>query len=106
MRYQIDPNWLVDCDDSSCQLLRLTVITGENARGKKPLPENLGKTREEGMGFYANLEQALVHGYLAKSVQMNTPQGPGSDHAQALQVLLEIRKAQETVLAAMKEWRK
>lgn len=106
MRYQIDPDWLIDCDDSSCQLIRLRTITGENARGKKPSPENIGKQREEGMGFYANLEQALVHGYLVKSVQTSAAQGPGSDHAQALAVIQEIRRAQEAVIVALKGWRK
>lgn len=108
MRYQINPDWIVDCDDTSCQLIRLRTITGENARGKKPSPENIGKQREEGMGFYANLEQALVHGYLIKRVQVAEPrgEGPGSDHAAALQVIEEIRKARDEVMAALKGWTK
>ena len=111
MRYQIDPDWLVDCDGTSCQLIRLRTITGENARGKKPSAENIGKQREEGMGFYANLEQALAHGYLTKRVQeaelTGSPQaeGPGSDHARALQVIKEIRDAKDAVLAALKVWK-
>lgn len=68
MRIQLDPEWLIDCDDSSCQLIRLRTITGEGGRGKAVKAENIGKVREEGMGFYGRLDHAL-QAYLIKSMQ-------------------------------------
>ena len=46
-------------DDNCCTLVRLRTITGENARGKAPKVENLGKVREEVVGYYGTLIQAI-----------------------------------------------
>lgn len=68
MRLQLDPEWAIECDDSSCQLIRIRTITGDNNRGRQAKAENIGKTRDEGYGFYARLDQAL-QAYLMKSMQ-------------------------------------
>lgn len=70
MRLQLDPEWLIDCDDMSCQLIHLKTITAEGGgRGKHMVKaENIGKIREEGMGFYGRLDQAL-QAYVVKSMQ-------------------------------------
>lgn len=68
MRLQLDPEWAIECDDSSCQLIRIRTITGDNVRGKQAKAENIGKTRDEGMGFYGRLDHAL-QAYIAKKVQ-------------------------------------
>ncbi len=89
MRIQIDPEWLVDCDETCCQLIRLVTITGNNARGKQPKPENIGKIREEGNGFYGSLEQA-IQGYLKKRLQ-------GSECSTAEQILAHLRQSEQAV---------
>lgn len=66
MRIQLDPEWLIDCDQTACQLIRLKLVTGESGRGKPVKAENIGTTREEGCGFYGRLDHAL-QGYLLKS---------------------------------------
>lgn len=89
MRLLIDPEWLIDCDESSCQLIRLVTITGENARGRQAKPENIGKQREEGNGFYGTLEQALI-GYLYKRLQ-------GSQVSTAAEVLSHLRESEKHI---------
>lgn len=71
MRIKLDDEWLIDADEMSCNLIRLRTITGENTRGRAANPENIGKQREEVVGFYGTLAQAC-QGYLNKRMQGST----------------------------------
>lgn len=89
MRLPLDNEWLVDCDEASCQLIRLVMITGESTRGRQAKPENIGKMREEGNGFFGTLDQALM-GYLYKRAQ-------GSTATTATELLANIRQSEHSI---------
>ncbi|MFA6132404.1 MAG: hypothetical protein WC869_00155 [Phycisphaerae bacterium] len=68
MRLQIDPNWAIDWDGQCLTLIHFTVITGEGKGAKKTKAENIGKMRENLLGYYgSNLKQVLM-AYVTKSV--------------------------------------
>ncbi len=60
MRIQLDPEWLIDGDALSVNLIQLKTVTGDNAKGRAPKPENIGKIREETFGFYGTVQQACL----------------------------------------------
>jgi len=67
MRLQICPAWAVDWDSQCYTLIHLTVITGEGKGAKKVKAENIGKMRENLVGYYgSNLKQALM-AYVTKA---------------------------------------
>lgn len=94
MRIQLDAEWLIDCDDSSCQILRLKTVTGDSGRGKPVKPENIGKVREEGYGFYGRLDHALQSFIMKK---LGTQEGTMT----AQQILDHINKSMADVAAAV-----
>ena len=96
MRLQIDPEWLIDADELSVNLVHLRTITGDNARGRAPKAENIGKQREEVVGFYGSIEQAL-RAYMAKRAQ-------GSDATTAEGLIKLLQEGEARVLAAVKQW--
>jgi hypothetical protein len=71
MRLLLDPEWIIDCDNLSCNLIRLRTISAEGAAGRAPKEENIGKQREEIVGFYGTLQQAAT-AYLEKRVKGST----------------------------------
>lgn len=61
MRLQITPTWAIDWDGQCLTLIHLTVITGEGKGAKKTKAENIGKLRENLIGYYGtNLKQVLM----------------------------------------------
>lgn len=71
MRINIDDQFFIEGDGNSCfTLYQISIITGEAARGKRPNPENIGKTRETPVAYYGNLRQAL-EGYSRYCVAMS-----------------------------------
>ncbi len=74
---------LLDADELSVNLVRLKTVSGENARGRAPNPENIGKEREQVVGFYGTIQQACV-AYMNKRVQ-----GSGATTAADLIALTE-----------------
>lgn len=94
MRIQLDSEWLIDCDEVSCNLVRLVTITGDNARGRQPKAENIGKQREDVVAFCGTMEQAC-QAFLNKKTQTS-----GVTTAQEL--LSMLREATAAVVAATK----
>ncbi len=94
MRIQLDPEWLVDCDEMSCQLIRLRTVTGDNARGRAAKTENIGKQREETVGSYGCYQHAC-EAYLKKRVQ-------GSDSTTASEMIAVAEAAVNAVIEATK----
>lgn len=67
MRLQICPNWAIDWDGQCYTLIHFTVITGEGKGAKKTKAENIGKMRENLLGYYgSNLKQVLF-AYVSKA---------------------------------------
>ena len=95
MRITIDNEWVIESDPDCCQLIRLRVITGDSARGRAPKAENIGKTREEGYGFFGTFDQAL-RAYLFKSVQASPA------HATVQEALTFIKQALDKATEAAK----
>lgn len=55
---RINASWGVRTDDNCCSLIRIRTV-GEGERGRAAKTENLGKEREQVVGYYANLVQSL-----------------------------------------------
>ena len=102
MRLRLNDEYLIDCDEQSVQLIRERTITGDNARGRKPSADKIGQKREEGMGFYATIEQACL-AFMQKSVQ-GIPEEAGG----VQDVVGAIRDAEAHVIAAIRsaKWSK
>lgn len=67
----------IRADGLNFTLYRVAVVTGENARGKKPKAESIGQERERHIGYYARLDHALS-GWLKQEIsddQINTIKG-------------------------------
>lgn len=61
MRLQICPKWAIDWDGQCLTLIHFTVITGEGKGASKTKAENIGKLRENLIGYYgSNLRQVLM----------------------------------------------
>ncbi len=94
MRLQLEPEWAIECDATSCQLIRVVTITGEHTRGRQAKAENIGKTRDDGYGFYGRLDHAL-QAYLLKS----TAALPAVFNAQ--QVIAHMNQCMANITAAV-----
>lgn len=95
MRIHLDPEWLIDGDENSVNLVRLRTVSGDNARGRAPKAENIGKQREEVVGFYGSVQQACV-GYMSKRMQ-------GSDATTAEQLIALCEAAVNAIVEATKD---
>jgi hypothetical protein len=95
MRIHLDNEWLLDGDELSVNLVRLRTVSGDNARGRAPNPENIGKVREEVVGFYGSMAQAC-QAYMNKRVQ-------GSDATTAEQIISLVEQAVTAILDATKD---
>lgn len=95
MRIKLDDEWVIDGDTLSVNLLRLRTITGDNARGRAANPENIGKQREEIVGFYGTIAQAC-QAYLNKRLQ-------GSDSTTAEQLIALAEAAVNAIIEATKD---
>ncbi len=95
MRIHLDPEYLIDGDERSVNLIRLRTVTGDSARGRAPKAENIGTQREEVCGFYATLAQAC-EGYLRYRVQ-------GSDATTAEQLIALTEAAVNVIVEATKD---
>lgn len=84
MRIQLDPEFLIDCDEMCCTLVKIRTISAESTRGRAANPENIGKQREEVLGHHGTFEQAC-RGYLKAKTQ-------GSD-ATTAEMLISLAEA-------------
>lgn len=67
MRLQITPTWAIDWDGQCLTLIHLTVITGEGKGAKKTKAENIGKLRENLIGYYGTNLKMVLMAYVSRA---------------------------------------
>jgi len=84
LRITLDETYCIDFDGNCFQLLEKKVITGEGRGAKKVKAENIGQTREQCLGYYGKLSDALM-GYMKQEI-----------HAESLETMEMIMEFFET----------
>jgi hypothetical protein len=94
---RISDEYLIDADDVGVTLVRETVITGEGRGASRTKAENIGKSRQQPVGYYATVEQAL-QAYVRKA----TAEAVAVESATVEQLLAAINKAVQDVAECAK----
>lgn len=59
-KIEITKDLFIEIEDGYNFVLKKTrIVTGENTRGKKAKPENIGKEKEITLGYFPNLKSAV-----------------------------------------------
>lgn len=88
----------VRSDDVCFIVYKVTVVTGENNRGRKAKAESIGQEREKALGYFGKLSQAL-EGLLNK--HMSAADKEGADTL-SLQILMDRLKEVEAFIHTIK----
>jgi len=73
---RINESWAIKTDDNCTMLMRVKIITGDRAV-RIVKPENIGKEREQVVGYYANIVQAL-EAFLEKASRSEVDEANGT----------------------------
>jgi flagellin-specific chaperone FliS len=73
---RINESWAIKTEENCTMLMRARIVTGDRA-GQVVKPENIGKAREQVVGYYANIVQAL-EAFLEKASRSEVDEANGT----------------------------
>lgn len=88
----------VRSDDNCFIVYKVTVVTGENTRGRKAKEESIGEERERVLGYYGKLSQALD---ALMNRHMSAPDKDCGDTL-SLQILMDRLRQVEALIHTIK----
>jgi len=92
MQIELGHSFFIDVEDGyNYTLKQRVIVTGENARGKKPKAESIGEEREKACGFYNSIEGAISKAIMLGLTDCN-------ELSEARQLIKDYKKAIESAM--------